>query len=80
MVYPCPKNTKAPIESIAPEVMYNILSFMSYVEVYRIRGVCRKFQVMCEYHIYIPSPVVSFRDVPLIFYHLSLYLIHDHLP
>ncbi|KAI8380122.1 hypothetical protein BD560DRAFT_388616 [Blakeslea trispora] len=46
------KEAEAPIENLAPEIIYNIFSFMSYVEVYRMRGVCRKFQALCECHIY----------------------------
>lgn len=44
--------TKATLYNIAPEVIYNIFSFLSYPQVYSIHGVCRKFQVMVEYHIY----------------------------
>lgn len=40
------------LDSMAPEVIYSIFSYMSYPEVYRIRTVCRKFQVMGEFHIY----------------------------
>jgi hypothetical protein len=46
------RRTRTTLNSIAPEVIYNIFSFLSYLEVYSIRGVCRKFQVMAEYHIY----------------------------
>ncbi|CAO3654071.1 unnamed protein product [Mucor fragilis] len=40
------------LDSMAPEVIYNIFSYLSYPEVYHIRTVCRKFQVMGEFHIY----------------------------
>lgn len=40
------------LDFMAPEVIYNILSFLSYPEVYRLRSVCKKFQAMAEYHIY----------------------------
>ncbi|KAI7888562.1 uncharacterized protein EV154DRAFT_517381 [Mucor mucedo] len=45
-------NITTAMNDMAPEVIYNVFSFLSYPEVYRIRGVCRKFQVMGEYHIY----------------------------
>lgn len=44
--------TAITLNDIAPEVIYNVFSFLSYPDVYRIRGVCRKFRVMGEYHIY----------------------------
>ncbi|CAO3655649.1 unnamed protein product [Mucor hiemalis] len=44
------KNTN--LDDIAPEIIYNIFSFLSYPDVYRLRSVCRKFQVMGEFHIY----------------------------
>ena len=40
------------LNDIAPEIIYNIFSFLSYPQIYRIRSVCRKFQVMGEFHIY----------------------------
>ncbi|KAI8647248.1 hypothetical protein BD408DRAFT_408854 [Parasitella parasitica] len=40
------------LDSMAPEVIYNIFSYLSYPEVYHIRTVCRKFQAMGEFHIY----------------------------
>ena len=38
--------------NMAPEVIYNIFSYLTYPEIYHIRTVCRKFQVMGEFHIY----------------------------
>lgn len=38
--------------SIPTEIMYNILSFLPYPEVYRLRRVSRTFQSMAEHHIY----------------------------
>lgn len=40
------------LETVAPEIIYNILSFLSYGEVYPLRHVCKKFQMMVNYHIY----------------------------
>ncbi|GAA5804268.1 hypothetical protein EDC94DRAFT_628210 [Helicostylum pulchrum] len=40
------------MNGLAPEVIYNVFSFLSYPEVYRLRSVSAKFQVMAEYHIY----------------------------
>ncbi|KAI9474244.1 MAG: hypothetical protein EXX96DRAFT_581139 [Benjaminiella poitrasii] len=40
------------LDNMAPEVIYNMMSFMSYPEVYRLRSVCRKLKAMGEYHIY----------------------------
>jgi hypothetical protein len=40
------------LDTMAPEVIYNIFSFLSYPEVYGLRSVCRKFQAMGEFHIY----------------------------
>lgn len=37
---------------MAPEVIYNILSFLTFPEVYQLRSICKKFQAMAEYHIY----------------------------
>ncbi len=40
------------MNDLAPEIIYNIFSCLSYPDVYRLRSVCRKFQVMSEFHIY----------------------------
>jgi hypothetical protein len=36
----------------APEIIYNIFSFLYYPEVYRLRCISRTFQAMAELHIY----------------------------
>jgi hypothetical protein len=46
------KTTDKTLDNMAPEVLYNIFSFLSYPDVYGLRSVCRKFQVMGEFHIY----------------------------
>ncbi|KAI7900581.1 uncharacterized protein BX663DRAFT_516918 [Cokeromyces recurvatus] len=40
------------LNTLAPEIIYNIMYFMTYPEIYRFRSVCRKLKVMCEYYIF----------------------------
>lgn len=40
------------LETMAPEIIYNVFSFLSYGEVYPLRRVCKKLQTMVNYHIY----------------------------
>lgn len=40
------------LETLAPELLFHILSFMSLVEVYRIRSVSKEWQHIAEEHIY----------------------------
>ncbi|KAI9256188.1 hypothetical protein BY458DRAFT_519620 [Sporodiniella umbellata] len=40
------------IEFLPSEIVYNILSFLTYDQVYSMRGVCKKLGMVAEYHIY----------------------------